>query len=373
MAGSPTLLLGCFFPRSIELEGVGTFLHGLAEGFRDCGCQVTLLRPAGEYAPIDGVASHTYAGRGIMGLWGYRAALARLTAGLDAAFLVENNPNFSFTHDWSRAARTFCYFLTPYQPAQSAGRMGGRQGVLHALAKSPFWGRLQKWGGRRVIVPTNYQAEQLRPFGPRQLEVLGGSSLSARLLIADRAAARAKLGWDAAPVVGYLGHFSPAKGVDQLLLAFEQAPAPAVLALAHSGKGRIGAEARAAADRLRQAGRLRELGVVDALTFLAACDVVALPYPTSSIFHPPQVMLESFAAGTAVITTDVGGLAEIHQAGQTGLLIPPRDVPALTRALAELLQSELATDHAMGQAARRHFEQRLCREVFIRQLVRLLA
>ena len=63
------------------------------------------------------------------------------------------------------------------------------------------------------------------------------------------------------------------------------------------------------------------------------------------------------AAGLPVVATDVGGNAEAVVDGETGLVVPPRDPPALAAALLTL-----ATDpekrKAFGRAGRQRFETR---------------
>jgi glycosyltransferase involved in cell wall biosynthesis len=49
------------------------------------------------------------------------------------------------------------------------------------------------------------------------------------------------------------------------------------------------------------------------------------------------VLMEATAAGLPLITTNVGALAEAVRPGETGLVVPPNDVPALRQALAALL------------------------------------
>jgi SAM-dependent methyltransferase len=182
--------------------------------------------------------------------------------------------------------------------------------------------------------------------------------------VPDREESRRRMGWPPGPVVGYLGHFSPAKGVGKLVQAFRQVSPEVRLALAHSGKGQLTRETMQQLAALRQQGRLLEHGVVEASLFLAACNVVALPYVTSSVFHLPQVMLESFASSTPVVTTGVGGVAEIVEAENLGLVVRPRAPTALAEAISHLLRDP-ETALSMGRKARRLFEERLCTEAFL--------
>jgi len=51
----------------------------------------------------------------------------------------------------------------------------------------------------------------------------------------------------------------------------------------------------------------------------------------------PGVLKESMAAGVPVVTTDVGGSAEIVEDGKTGIVVPPADAHALALAMEKLL------------------------------------
>jgi len=55
-------------------------------------------------------------------------------------------------------------------------------------------------------------------------------------------------------------------------------------------------------------------------------------------------------AGLPVVATRVAGIPEVVRDGETGLLVPPADVPALGSALARLV-TEPALRRTMGAAA----------------------
>ena len=68
--------------------------------------------------------------------------------------------------------------------------------------------------------------------------------------------------------------------------------------------------------------------------WLAACDVVALPYRAIS---GSGIAARAFAAGRPVAASAVGGLVEAVEPGGTGELFPPGDSAALARAVETVL------------------------------------
>ena len=65
-----------------------------------------------------------------------------------------------------------------------------------------------------------------------------------------------------------------------------------------------------------------------------SCDIFCLPTLGDCL---PMVLSEAGAAGMALVSTDVGAIHEVVRDGETGLLIPPGDVEALTVALRTLV------------------------------------
>jgi glycosyltransferase involved in cell wall biosynthesis len=65
----------------------------------------------------------------------------------------------------------------------------------------------------------------------------------------------------------------------------------------------------------------------------------------------PNVLVEAMRLGVPVVSTAVSGIPELVIDGQTGLLVPPRDAPALATALARLLDdAPLCAQLAAGAA-----------------------
>ena len=70
----------------------------------------------------------------------------------------------------------------------------------------------------------------------------------------------------------------------------------------------------------------------------------------------PNVLLEAMALGVPVVSTAISGITELVQSGQNGLLIPEKDVAALTLALRQLTQ-DAALRERLGQAGSRTVHQ----------------
>lgn len=65
----------------------------------------------------------------------------------------------------------------------------------------------------------------------------------------------------------------------------------------------------------------------------------------------PRALLEASACGCAIVASDIPGCRELIKHGETGLLVPPRDVTALVTALKYLIEYP-AERKSLGQATR---------------------
>jgi glycosyltransferase involved in cell wall biosynthesis len=91
----------------------------------------------------------------------------------------------------------------------------------------------------------------------------------------------------------------------------------------------------------------------DVPQLLATSDLFVLPSLDDAF---PTVLLEAMAAGLPVVATNVGGIPEIIDSGEVGVLVPPADADALAEAIDSLL-NDVVRRERMGRAGRRRVEQ----------------
>jgi glycosyltransferase involved in cell wall biosynthesis len=150
-----------------------------------------------------------------------------------------------------------------------------------------------------------------------------------------------------------VGRFETAKDYPNMLRAFagvhERHP-EAVLLLA--GRGSLQSETESLARDLQIGSAVRFLGVRDDVAALVSA---ADGYVMSSAWEGmPMVLLEAAAGGLPIVTTKVGGTAEVVRDQETGYLAPPGDSQALASAMERLMNLTKAERRALGERGREH-------------------
>jgi glycosyltransferase involved in cell wall biosynthesis len=171
----------------------------------------------------------------------------------------------------------------------------------------------------------------------------------------ERDATRARLGLaEGDQVVAVVAMFKEQKG-HRYLIEAAAALAPAFPAarflLIGEGELRGDLERRIAAAKLEATVRLLGLRP-DVPELLAAADLFVLPSLWEGL---PMALIEAMAAGLPVVATDVSGTRGVVIDGETGLLVPPGDTAALSRAIANLLDNP-GRAAQMGSAGRRRVD-----------------
>ena len=145
----------------------------------------------------------------------------------------------------------------------------------------------------------------------------------------------------------------PQKGLSEGLLAFERgAPKDAQLVIIGDGplRGRLEKQATG----LKSQERIHFLGWrQDAAQCLEVIDILLMPSHWEGF---GLVLLEAFRAGTAILASDVGGIAEVVEDGVSGMLCPPGDIDGFAAGLARLgADSDLRA--RMASRGLRRFEE----------------
>ena len=155
-------------------------------------------------------------------------------------------------------------------------------------------------------------------------------------------------------LVGQIGDVIPRKGLLHLVRAL-----PAVLANTPQVRLLVVGDQKNSADYLAQIKReARQLGVADVIHWtghrrdipdlLAAVDIVALASREESL---GLSLLEAMTAARPVVATRVGGIPDVVADGETGILVPPENPPALAEAISRLAR-DAERRRQLGQAGR---------------------
>ena len=170
----------------------------------------------------------------------------------------------------------------------------------------------------------------------------------------------------------FLGYLSARKGVPELL---EALASPALAELPWratlAGGGPVD-EFRARAAGLGLADRVAFPGWIDqraASALCASADVLVLPSHAEGL---AMSVLEGLAHGLAVVATPVGAHAEVIEPEQSGLLVPPGDVAALSAALARVI-GDPSLRERLRIGARQRFLERFDVRSYAARLARLHA
>lgn len=168
------------------------------------------------------------------------------------------------------------------------------------------------------------------------------------------------------PMVAYSGRLVREKGVDVLLRAFalasREVPAARLLVAGDGPERAALQELARTLERERQVHFLGHVLPEQLEEKLAGAWVQAVPSRWAEPFG--VVTAEAMMRGTAVIVSNTGGSAEVVSDGETGLLVPPDDAPALAAALCRVLGDRERAE-ALGRAGRARAVEQLSMSLFV--------
>ena len=300
--------LGDLGPIGVEIAALGYPVDALGRSDRtfDLGTTLALRRYLREHAP-DVVQTSLFRTN-------WHGRLAALLAGVPVLIAEEHS-----LHD----------------PHVGFYRYSARLGPLFRAGDRWLAGRTAAIVACSQAVADSIIADEGIP--PERFVVIPNAADPERLLpILGRAATRARLGYtDREMVLGTVSSLTAVKGHFVLLEAFAEARrAVPGLRLLIVGDGPARPEIEAAVVRLglravvRLVGRTRALG-----DLISSMDVFA----SAALSEGFGInFLEAMALGVPCVAFRLGGIPEVVLDGETGILVPPRDVHAFGDALVRL-------------------------------------
>lgn len=229
---------------------------------------------------------------------------------------------------------------------------------INAFALEPARRAQIRWALNRahhVVAVSQALATRLGEIGvaPERTSVLYNGVDPHRFHPVPRQEAKQALGFGANErIVLFVGNIQASKGCAELLEAYARlAQRVPELRLVYAGAGPQVNALQSRAAELNVQAQVRFVGRTahdQLIRWFGAADMLCLPSHAEGV---PNVVLEAMACGTPVVATDVGGVAEVLP-DYAGVLVPPRDVPALEAALDRALHARWDRERIVGHAGR---------------------
>lgn len=248
--------------------------------------------------------------------------------------------------------------FTLYSPVQLKP-LKDRKGIYQRFS-SPLFSRIFLSSGIKTAISRNI-INSLVNIGFKPDEIIHLPPVVNSCNIQEMRSERDKLGIaNDAPLIMYLGNWAVWKGIDVLIesmvkLAHEFPNIKLITAWGYPYK-RYTLRRREILNKIEKLGlkdNIIEFYVVkDIRKLIAISDILVAPFlNTDGVADYPLAILDAMACGKPVVATNVGGIPEIVKSKETGLLVKPNDVPALTNAVSYIINNRIITNK-MGEKGR---------------------
>jgi glycosyltransferase involved in cell wall biosynthesis len=274
---------------------------------------------------------------------------------------------------WLACRRTGATFLTTYHAAY------GARGLWYPFKK---WYNKIMTKGQHIIAVSFYIGKHIASQYPKaasrvvvihrgvDCQVFNPENVSAERII--KLAKRWHVAEETCPILMLPARPSRRKGHKDLLLALEKIKSLPFLCLVVGGDLQD--------EYLLQLQKMtKKKGLGGKVRFVGDCQDMAAAYMLADIVihstHYPEafgrVVAEAQAMGRPVIATEVGGVPEIIQPGETGWLIPPQNPLRLAQTIEEALQLTPASREKLAKKARARILKNFNKETMIKETLAL--
>lgn len=214
----------------------------------------------------------------------------------------------------------------------------------------------------KIICPSQYVGSTLvdqRSFPKQRVVVIHNGILQQNIETTTRQSLQVA---ESSFLIVAVGRMHIEKGFDYLIRAVAKLPLSTHLVLV--GDGEYLEQFKDLAKELQIESRVTFTGYrQDSMSIIKAADALVLP---SYFENFPYVILEAMMLGVPVVASNVGGIPEQVINNQTGILVEPRSVESLVRALKQLIDDPTQTA-AMSKAAQDYFQGNFSLEKSVEQ------
>jgi glycosyltransferase involved in cell wall biosynthesis len=248
--------------------------------------------------------------------------------------------------------------------AEGASILLGRLGIPHivslhggdlpAFAARHPW-RVTRLLGRATAVtaPSRYLAEKLQPLASTEIRVIPNPLQLANYAFRHRTAPLPNLVW----LRAFHAIYNPGLALRVLALLRQDIPSATLTMVGPDKRDGSCEQAHNLAQQLGLAERVNFAGPVPKSAVNEWLDRGDIFLNTANVDNTPVTVLEAMACGLCVVSTDVGGLPYLIRDGDTGILVPPDNASAMSRAVCQLLTRPRVAAQ-LSQAGRAEAEMR---------------